>query len=146
MRRILDFCGLKFQSQCLEFHKTARSIRTASSEQVRRPLSKEGLHQWRHFEPWLGPLRSALSARLRVAVCAVCQYAAMIRWRRATNGSGSYEPWWVAIALPMGREGALDFTASKGSYSIIGESPGDTRCRSTKNESSGPQGDAFSRG
>jgi tetratricopeptide (TPR) repeat protein len=60
VRRILDFCGLEFQSPCVEFHKTERSIRTASSEQVRRPIFKEGLDQWRNFEPWLEPLRTAL--------------------------------------------------------------------------------------
>jgi tetratricopeptide (TPR) repeat protein len=60
VRRILEFCGLKFESQCLEFHKTERSVRTASSEQVRQPLFREGLDQWKHFEAWLGPLRSAL--------------------------------------------------------------------------------------
>jgi tetratricopeptide (TPR) repeat protein len=60
VRRILDFCNLEFEPQCLEFHKTRRSVRTASSEQVRRPIFKEGLDQWRHFEPWLGPLKEAL--------------------------------------------------------------------------------------
>ncbi len=60
VRRILEFCGLPFESQCLEFHKTERSVRTASSEQVRQPIFKEGLDQWRHFEPWLDPLRQAL--------------------------------------------------------------------------------------
>ena len=60
VRRILDFCGLEFESACLEFYKTERGIRTASSEQVRRPIFKEGLDQWRHFEPWLGPLKQAL--------------------------------------------------------------------------------------
>jgi hypothetical protein len=60
VRKILDFCGLEFEPQCVEFHKTERSIRTASSEQVRRPIFKEGIDQWRHFEPWLGPLKSAL--------------------------------------------------------------------------------------
>jgi tetratricopeptide (TPR) repeat protein len=60
VRRILDFCGLPFEASCLEFHKTERSIRTASSEQVRRPIFKEGIDQWRHFEPWLGRLREAL--------------------------------------------------------------------------------------
>ena len=60
VRRILDHCGLEFEPQCLEFWKTQRSIRTASSEQVRRPIFKEGLEQWRHFEPWLEPLRKAL--------------------------------------------------------------------------------------
>jgi len=60
VRRILDFCGVEFQAPCVEFHKTERSIRTASSEQVRRPIFKEGLDQWRNFEPWLEPLRTAL--------------------------------------------------------------------------------------
>ncbi len=60
VRRILDFCGLPFEPQCLEFHKTERSVRTASSEQVRQPIFKDGLDQWRHFEPWLGPLKEAL--------------------------------------------------------------------------------------
>jgi tetratricopeptide (TPR) repeat protein len=60
VRRILDYCGLPFEQGCLEFHKTERSIRTASSEQVRRPIFKEGLDQWRHYEPWLAPLRTAL--------------------------------------------------------------------------------------
>jgi tetratricopeptide (TPR) repeat protein len=60
VRRILDFCGLEFEPQCVEFYKTERSIRTASSEQVRRPIFKEGIDQWRNFEPWLGPLKDAL--------------------------------------------------------------------------------------
>ena len=60
VRRILDFCGLDFESGCVEFHKTSRSIRTASSEQVRQPIYREGLDQWRNFEPWLGSLRTAL--------------------------------------------------------------------------------------
>jgi len=60
VRRLLEFCGLEFEPACLEFYKTQRSVRTASSEQVRRPIFKEGLDQWRHFDPWLGPLREAL--------------------------------------------------------------------------------------
>ena len=60
VRRILDFCGLEFEPACLEFHKTSRRVHTASSEQVRRPINTEGLEQWRHFEPWLGPLSAAL--------------------------------------------------------------------------------------
>jgi hypothetical protein len=62
VRRILDFCGLQFEPTCLEFYRTERSVRTASSEQVRQPIYKEGIDQWRHFEPWLGPLREALGA------------------------------------------------------------------------------------
>jgi hypothetical protein len=60
VRRLLDFCGLEFEPACLEFYKNERSVRTASSEQVRRPIFKEGLDQWRNFEPWLGPLKEAL--------------------------------------------------------------------------------------
>jgi tetratricopeptide (TPR) repeat protein len=60
VRRILDFCGLPFESACLEFYKTRRSIRTLSSEQVRQPITREGLAQWRNYEAWLGPLKSAL--------------------------------------------------------------------------------------
>jgi hypothetical protein len=58
--RILDFCGLGFEPQCVEFHKTERSIRTASSEQVRQPLYRDGLDQWRNFAPYLEPLERAL--------------------------------------------------------------------------------------
>jgi tetratricopeptide (TPR) repeat protein len=60
VRRLLGFCGLEFEPACLEFYKTERSVRTASSEQVRRPIFKEGLDQWRHFEPWLGTLKKVL--------------------------------------------------------------------------------------
>jgi tetratricopeptide (TPR) repeat protein len=60
VRRILDFCGLAFEPACLEFHKNERSVRTASSEQVRQPIYREGLDQWRNYEPWLGPLKEAL--------------------------------------------------------------------------------------
>jgi Sulfotransferase family len=64
VRRILDFCELPFEPSCLEFHRTERSIRTASSEQVRQPIFREGLDQWRHYEAWLGPLREALGDAL----------------------------------------------------------------------------------
>jgi hypothetical protein len=60
VRRILDFCGLDFEPACLEFHKTSRTVHSASSEQVRRPIYREGVDQWRHYEPWLGPLKAAL--------------------------------------------------------------------------------------
>jgi hypothetical protein len=64
VRRLLDFCGLEFEPACIEFHKTVRSVRTASSEQVRQPLYREGLDQWKHFEPWLKPLKNALGDAL----------------------------------------------------------------------------------
>ena len=62
VRRMLDYLQLDFEPQCLEFYRNARSVRTASSEQVRRPIFAEGIDQWRHFEPWLAPLREALSS------------------------------------------------------------------------------------
>lgn len=64
VRRILDFCGLRFEPACLEFHKTERNVRTASSEQVRQPISRQGVDQWRNYEPWLGPLKDGLGEAL----------------------------------------------------------------------------------
>ncbi|MGH8254091.1 MAG: tetratricopeptide repeat-containing sulfotransferase family protein [Steroidobacteraceae bacterium] len=60
VRRMLDYCGLAFEPACLEFHRTERSVRTASSEQVRRPINREGVGQWRDYEPYLAPLKAAL--------------------------------------------------------------------------------------
>jgi tetratricopeptide (TPR) repeat protein len=60
VRRLLDFCGLPFEEQCLRFHENRRIVATMSSEQVRQPLYAEGVGQWRNFEPWLGPLKEAL--------------------------------------------------------------------------------------
>lgn len=62
VRRMLDFLGLPFESACLDFHQTKRLVRTASAEQVRQPINTQGVDQWRHYEPWLGPLREALGA------------------------------------------------------------------------------------
>jgi hypothetical protein len=64
VRRILEFCGLDFDPACIEFHRTERPVHSASSEQVRQPIYREGLDQWRHFEPWLGPLKAALGEAL----------------------------------------------------------------------------------
>lgn len=60
VRRLLDYCGLPFEEQCLRFHQTQRSIATVSSEQVRQPLYTASIEQWRNFAPWLGPLKEAL--------------------------------------------------------------------------------------
>jgi len=60
VRRLLAYCGLPFEDGVLRFHENQRAVRTASSEQVRRPIFREGLDQWRNYEPWLGPLKSAL--------------------------------------------------------------------------------------
>lgn len=60
VRALLDYCGLPFEDACLRFYENNRPVRTASSEQVRKPIYKDGVDQWRHFEPWLGPLKLAL--------------------------------------------------------------------------------------
>ncbi|KUO57024.1 MAG: hypothetical protein APF78_10655 [Sphingomonadales bacterium BRH_c3] len=61
-RRMLDYLGLPFEQECLEFHKTDRAVRTASSEQVRQPLNRAGQGAWKPYEPWLGPLKEALGS------------------------------------------------------------------------------------
>lgn len=64
VRRVLDYCELDFDPACLEFHRTERVVNTPSSEQVRQPLFRDGLSNWRRFEPWLDPLRAALGDAL----------------------------------------------------------------------------------
>jgi predicted Zn-dependent protease len=64
VRRLLDYCGLPFEAACLKFYENDRAVRTASSEQVRQPIYKEGVDHWKHYEPWLGPLKEALGAVL----------------------------------------------------------------------------------
>jgi hypothetical protein len=66
VRRVLDHVGLAFEPACVEFHKTSRSVRTPSSEQVRQPIFRQGLDQWRRYEAELEPLAVALGdARTR---------------------------------------------------------------------------------
>ena len=60
VRRLLAHCGLPFEETCLRFYENERAVRTASSEQVRRPIFRDGMDHWRNFEPWLGPLKAAL--------------------------------------------------------------------------------------
>jgi hypothetical protein len=60
VRRILDFCSLEFEAACLEFYTSKRAVRTASSEQVRQPIDKDAIEQWRHFEAHLDPLKKTL--------------------------------------------------------------------------------------
>jgi tetratricopeptide (TPR) repeat protein len=64
VRRLLAFCGLPFEPATLSFYANERAVRTASSQQVRQPIFREGIDQWRHYEPWLQPLRDALGAVL----------------------------------------------------------------------------------
>jgi tetratricopeptide (TPR) repeat protein len=60
VRRVLEHCGLPFEAECLRFFENERAVRTASSEQVRQPIYRGGVDQWRHYEPWLEPLKVAL--------------------------------------------------------------------------------------
>jgi tetratricopeptide (TPR) repeat protein len=64
VRRLLDHCGLPFEAACLRFYENDRAVRTASSEQVRRPIYADAAGHWRHFEPWLDPLKRALGPAL----------------------------------------------------------------------------------
>lgn len=59
-RAMLDYLEVPFEEACLEFHKTDRAVRTASSEQVRQPINRKGQGAWKPFEPWLGDLKAAL--------------------------------------------------------------------------------------
>jgi len=62
VRRLLDFCGLPFEESCLNFYDNNRAVRTASSEQVRQPIYRSGLEQWRNFDELLEPLKQALKS------------------------------------------------------------------------------------
>jgi len=65
IRRLLDYCGLEFEEECLRFYETKRAIRTPSAEQVRQPIYTQGLEQWRNYEQHLGPLKEALGPVLQ---------------------------------------------------------------------------------
>jgi hypothetical protein len=60
VRALLDYCGLDFEQECLEFYRTERAVRTASSEQVRQPIYREATEEWRAYEHRLDPLKEAL--------------------------------------------------------------------------------------
>ena len=60
VRRLLAYCGLEYEPQMLRFYENARAVRTASSEQVRRPISAEAVDHWKNFDSWLDPLKAAL--------------------------------------------------------------------------------------
>jgi hypothetical protein len=58
--RLLAYCGLPFEESCLKFYQNARPVRTASAQQVRVPIFKDGMNRWAPYEQWLGPLKSSL--------------------------------------------------------------------------------------
>ncbi|MBX9884177.1 MAG: sulfotransferase, partial [Novosphingobium sp.] len=75
VRRLLAYLGLPFEEGCLEFHRNTRAVRTASSEQVRRPIYTDAVEHWKAFAPWLGPLEAALGD---VAACYPAVPAALL--------------------------------------------------------------------
>lgn len=64
VRRLLDFIGVPFDPACLDFHRNTRAVRTPSAEQVRRPINRDGVDYWRHYEAWLSPMKQALGPAL----------------------------------------------------------------------------------
>jgi predicted Zn-dependent protease len=62
VRRLLDFCALPYEANCLHFYKNDRAVSTASSEQVRQPISRAAIDHWRNYEPWLDALKLSLGS------------------------------------------------------------------------------------
>lgn len=97
IHRILDYCGLPFEMNCLEFYKTERNVRTPSSEQVRQPIFRDGLDQWRNYSPWLGTLRETLGDALILyrdgkRAAGTQRPADVTALRAASNSSELYQP------------------------------------------------------
>ena len=88
VRRLLEACRLPFDPNCLRFHENSRAVRTASSEQVRRPIFRDGVDQWRHYAPWLGPLERALGDVLTSYPAAPAFGPAGADSSHTTNSSG----------------------------------------------------------
>jgi Tfp pilus assembly protein PilF len=65
VRRLLDYVGVPFDPACLEFHRNSRAVATPSAEQVRRPINRDGVDYWRHYEPWLDELKQSLGKALQ---------------------------------------------------------------------------------
>ena len=63
-RSIVEFCGLKWSSRCLDFHKSKRNVVTASSDQVRQPIYNRSVARWKNYEEYLSDLRTALDQRI----------------------------------------------------------------------------------
>jgi hypothetical protein len=64
IRRMLDYVGVPFDEACVHFHDNKRSVRSASAEQVRRPIQADATELWRAYEGHLGPLKAALGPTL----------------------------------------------------------------------------------
>ena len=85
VRRMLDHLRLPFEASCLEFHKNERAVRTPSAEQVRKPINREGVDYWRHYEPWLDELKRRSVPRFRNGRTGAASVngpgGAAVRWR-----------------------------------------------------------------
>jgi len=68
-RRLIDYCGLPWDDRCIDFHKTIRSVRTASGVQVRQPLFRSSLQRWRRYEAGLAPLLKELEKIVPAPLC-----------------------------------------------------------------------------
>ena len=64
VRRLLEYVGVPFDQSCLDFHQNKRAVNTPSAEQVRQPVNRDGVDYWRHYEPWLTPMKRALGPAL----------------------------------------------------------------------------------
>lgn len=64
VRRMLDFLELPFEEECISFHQTERSVRTASSEQVRQPINRSGMGRWKPYAKHLKPLVDNIGSEL----------------------------------------------------------------------------------
>ncbi len=64
IRALLAYCGLAFEAGCLNFHNNDRPVRTASSEQVRQPITSQSVDHWQHYDEWLTPLKQSLGFAL----------------------------------------------------------------------------------
>ena len=60
VNKILEYCEIPFENECLEFYKSKRSVKTPSAEQVRQPIYKSGMDYWKNYETYLDELKNNL--------------------------------------------------------------------------------------
>ena len=83
-----------FRAGCLRFFENERPVRTASSEQVRQPIYRDGIDQWRHYEPWLDPLKAALGPVLEAYPACLAVLTQALRPRHAAIAGFALQPLW----------------------------------------------------
>jgi tetratricopeptide (TPR) repeat protein len=92
-RALFDYLGLPFEDQALRFHESDRLVRTASAEQVRRPIFTAALDHWKHYEPWLAPLKSALGFVLETYPAVPKFYSRLHSKLEYSGGWGADQRW-----------------------------------------------------